>query len=55
MKIIDPTSIDRQGNDVGRQYRTGIYYTDPAIYRQSKPPWTAPRSLGRELAIEVLP
>ncbi|MCD8317317.1 MAG: peptide-methionine (S)-S-oxide reductase MsrA [Eggerthellaceae bacterium] len=29
-KIIDPTSIDRQGNDRGRQYRTGIYYTDPA-------------------------
>lgn len=29
-KIIDPTSIDRQGEDRGRQYRTGIYYTDPA-------------------------
>lgn len=27
-KVIDPTSVDRQGNDVGRQYRTGIYYTD---------------------------
>ena len=26
-RIIDPTSVDRQGNDVGRQYRTGIYYT----------------------------
>ncbi len=29
-KIIDPTSVDRQGGDVGRQYRTGVYYTDPA-------------------------
>lgn len=28
-KTIDPTSEDRQGNDVGSQYRTGIYYTDP--------------------------
>ncbi|WP_104628767.1 peptide-methionine (R)-S-oxide reductase MsrB [Helicobacter bizzozeronii] len=28
-RVIDPTSIDRQGNDRGRQYRTGIYYTDP--------------------------
>lgn len=28
-KIIDPTSINRQGRDEGRQYRTGIYYTDP--------------------------
>ena len=25
-RIIDPTSVNRQGNDVGRQYRTGIYY-----------------------------
>lgn len=29
-KTIDPTSLDRQGNDVGTQYRTGIYYTDDA-------------------------
>ncbi|WP_304179506.1 peptide-methionine (S)-S-oxide reductase MsrA [Leptotrichia trevisanii] len=26
--IIDPTSINRQGLDEGRQYRTGIYYVD---------------------------
>lgn len=25
-RIIDPTSLNKQGNDVGRQYRTGIYY-----------------------------
>ena len=28
--VIDPTSVDKQGNDVGTEYRTGIYYTDPA-------------------------
>lgn len=28
-KSIDPTSVNRQGEDSGRQYRTGIYYTDP--------------------------
>ena len=28
-QVIDPTSVNRQGNDVGIQYRTGIYYTDP--------------------------
>lgn len=27
-KIIDPTIIDRQGHDIGHQYRTGIYYID---------------------------
>ena len=26
--IIDPTILDRQGHDVGHQYRTGIYYVD---------------------------
>ena len=29
-EAIDPTSLNRQGNDVGTQYRTGIYYVDPA-------------------------
>ncbi len=29
-KIIDPTAVDRQGEDVGHQYRTGVYYTDEA-------------------------
>ena len=29
-KIIDPTSVNRQGEDEGVQYRTGIYYTDPS-------------------------
>ncbi len=27
-KIIDPTSLNRQGGDIGKQYRTGIYYTN---------------------------
>ncbi len=26
-EVIDPTSLNRQGGDVGSQYRTGIYYT----------------------------
>lgn len=27
-KIIDPTSLNRQGPDLGSQYRTGIFYMD---------------------------
>ena len=29
-EVIDPVSLNRQGGDVGTQYRTGIYYTDDA-------------------------
>ena len=28
LQVIDPTSLNKQGNDVGTQYRTGIYFTD---------------------------
>lgn len=28
-KVIDPTSMNKQGNDVGTQYRTGIYFIHP--------------------------
>jgi len=27
-KIIEPTTLNKQGNDIGTQYRTGIYYVD---------------------------
>lgn len=29
-KVIDPTILNRQGNDIGTQYRTGIFYIDEA-------------------------
>ncbi len=35
--VVDPLSVNRQGEDEGIQYRTGVYYTDgdqlPAIRR----------------------
>lgn len=54
--IIDPISVNRQGNDVGSQYRTGIYYSDeddlPHI-RQSLEELQA--RYAAPLAIEVVP
>lgn len=39
-RIINPLSKNKQGNDVGTQYRTGVYYTDvndlPIIEKVSK-------------------
>lgn len=53
-KTIDPTSLNKQGNDRGTQYRTGIYYTDE---RQAEMVARSIESLqaqySRPLAIEV--
>lgn len=29
--VVDPTSLNKQGNDQGSQYRSGIYYTDKQV------------------------
>ena len=29
-RVVDPTTLNRQGNDFGKQYRSGIYYLDPS-------------------------
>lgn len=29
-EVVDPTTVNRQGNDVGPSYRSGVYYTDEA-------------------------
>ena len=34
--IIDPTSLNKQGNDVGSQYRTGIYSRSEAILKAAR-------------------
>lgn len=55
-KVIDPTSLNRQGNDVGSQYRTGIYYTDeedlPVIRRSID---LLRQEYSKPIAVETLP
>ncbi len=55
-RSIDPTSINRQGGDIGTQYRTGIYYTDP----DTRPFLIAERTklaqaIGKNVAVEIEP
>lgn len=54
--VIDPLSVNRQGNDRGIQYRTGIYYTDPDQLAEIRPVYQAKEAkAGRKLAVELEP
>jgi peptide methionine sulfoxide reductase msrA/msrB len=54
--VIDPTSLNKQGNDVGTQYRTGIYYVDEADKDIIEGAVTLlSESYSKPLVIEVLP
>ena len=54
--VIDPLSVNRQGNDAGIQYRTGIYYTDPAQLPEIEAVYRAQEAkAGSKLAVELLP
>ena len=53
---IDPTSVNKQGEDEGEQYRTGIYYTDAdqlpeieTVYAEQT------EKAGARLAVEIRP
>lgn len=53
-RVIDPTSLNRQGNDTGTQYRTGIYYADPANADPSAADTEAAGPSDKEIITEFL-
>lgn len=56
-RVINPFSINRQGNDIGRQYRTGIYYTDESdkVVAQEMIQQVSQANDNRPLAVELEP
>jgi peptide methionine sulfoxide reductase msrA/msrB len=53
---IDPTTLNRQGNDTGEQYRSGIYYTDGEDAAAITDALDRLREeLGEDVATECLP
>ena len=54
--VIDPLSVNRQGNDRGIQYRTGIYYTDEGLLPEIEAEYRAKAEKeGAKLAVELEP
>ena len=55
-RSIDPTSLNRQGEDCGTRYRTGIYYIDNADIDIIKQVYNEVEVLvGEPLAVELMP
>ena len=53
-EIIDPYSLDQQGPDVGKKYRTGVYSEDDSHLSEAKD-FIQTREDYRKIAVEVLP
>lgn len=56
LKVVDPTGLNKQGNDRGTQYRTGIYFTDPKEESRIKNVLKEEqKKYDKKIVIEVLP
>ncbi|XP_020230564.1 peptide methionine sulfoxide reductase [Cajanus cajan] len=52
----DPTTLNRQGNDVGTQYRSGIYYYTPEQEKEARESLEQrQKKLNRKIVTEILP
>lgn len=55
-KVIDPTTLNKQGNDRGTQYRSGVYYTDEAqIEEINKVIEIEQKKYKKDIVVEVFP
>ena len=55
-RSIDPLSLNKQGNDIGTRYRTGIYYTEECDRAVIESVYNAvAKRLGEELLVELEP
>jgi len=53
--VIDPTVQNRQGNDIGTQYQTGVYYTNDAARETVERIAAIERSRSPEFHVEIGP
>ena len=53
-EIIDPHSLNKQGQDIGEKYRTGIYSENPGHLREAKA-FIGERNDSGLILVEVLP
>ncbi len=54
--VIDPLSVNRQGEDEGIQYRTGVYYTSDDQLPAIRAAFAAEeKKVGAPLKVELLP
>jgi peptide-methionine (S)-S-oxide reductase len=54
--VHDPTTLNRQGNDVGTQYRSGIYFTTPEQQAEARAiidELTKDNAFGRPIVTEL--
>ena len=53
-RVIDPLSVNKQGNDTGRQYRTGIYFVnDEDVSAINEIVKEKEEQFGKKLAVET--
>ena len=53
-EIIDPYSLNRQGEDVGEKYRTGVY-SESEMHLKAARAFIKARSDAEKIVVEVLP